>query len=112
MTAPKLTWRVQPAPTGRYSSFQRRGWPSASWPDGRVAAYIDCEDDYTPGRARGARPHAPLRVRIADWSCRTTDGRVTFEWRLLVKRCATLPEAKALAQRALAQRPQFFPPVD
>lgn len=112
MPTPKLTWRVQPAPTGRYRSFERRGWPGASWPDGKPAARIECEDAYTPGRARGARPHAALRVRIADWSCRTTDGRVTFEWRLLVKRCATLQEAKALAQRALEQRPNFFPPAN
>jgi len=91
----KLKWRVQPEPTGPYSSFFVRGWPSAKFEDGRTAAVIHCDDDYVPRNARTGN-HGELTVRIAWWTAKL-DGRFTFEWRTLKKRVKTLPEAKELA---------------
>lgn len=107
----KLTWRVAEAPTGRYRSFQRRGWPSAKWPGGQPAATLSCEDDYRPAMARGEQAHAEIRVYVADHSLLTSDGRPTFKWMLCKARGRSLEQAKAIAERVLAQHPQFHPKV-
>ncbi len=44
----KLTWKVDPPPTGRWKSFTKRGLPTAEWPDGSIAAMIYCVDEYVP----------------------------------------------------------------
>lgn len=44
----KLTWKVDPPPSGRWKSFTKRGWPTAEWPDGSIAALIYCADEYIP----------------------------------------------------------------
>jgi hypothetical protein len=51
MSKVKLKWYVQSAPTGRYRSFARRGFPSASYanlPQECAAVSLHCEDDYIP----------------------------------------------------------------
>lgn len=105
----KIKWRVAEAPTGRYRAFQRRGWPAAEWPDGKVAAMLSCEDDYSPARARGEVHHAEIRVYIADHSHLTTDGRPTFQWKLCKARARSLEQAKRIAERMLELYPQFHP---
>jgi hypothetical protein len=67
MTCPnKVVWHVAPVPTGRYRSFERRGWPTANYgKHGLIAASISCDDEYYPSDVREGK-HAPLTVRIAD----------------------------------------------
>lgn len=109
MATVKLTWRVAEAPTGRYRSFEPRAWPMAHYAgyDHLPAAYISCEDDYTPHRARTG-DHAPLVVYVAQWRTREGAGP-TFDWRRLKSRPTDLGEAKALATRALENNVDFLP---
>ena len=37
---PKVKWKVASAPTGRYRSFERRGWPGADYEGDIPAASI------------------------------------------------------------------------
>lgn len=105
----KLIWRVAPAPTGRYRVFQKRGWPSADWPNGQCAVMLSCEDAYSPARARGEVPHEEIRVYVADHSHLTTDGRPNFQWKLCKVRARSLEQAKRVAERVLELYPQFHP---
>lgn len=98
-----IKWKVSPAPTGRYRSFERRSWPSADYTiGGKPAAYIACEDDYRPANVREGK-HAELAVMIAQWDERT------FKWRRLQQRFATLELAKSAAERFLRAHPEFWP---
>jgi hypothetical protein len=102
----KLKWRVMERPTGRYGSFQKRGWPIADYTDGRIAVQLRCEHEYTPQRAR-AVDGLVLTVIVADWSSpsntRTGEG---FTWRTLKQRAVSLTEAKLLAARFLNAHPE------
>jgi len=41
MKSKKLVWRVGSEPTGRYRSFEKREWPSATFgKDGDLAVYL------------------------------------------------------------------------
>jgi hypothetical protein len=106
----KIIWRVSLAPTGRYRSFERRGWPTARYekPD-LIAAAISCEDEYYPRDVRGGK-HAPLTVRIADYG--TPNGNCLWSWRKLKGTFATLDEAKSAFARVLAALPQIAPKED
>jgi len=105
----KLIWRVQPEPTGRYRSFEHRGWPSAHWKgeQERAAAYIGCKDEYVPKHVK-AGTHAPLTVRIARWHTREGQGP-TFQWMRVLRQFATLEEAKDFAAQFLAAHPTWHP---
>jgi len=107
----KLKWRVAPVPTGRYRSFEFRGWPTATYADSDewTAVTIDCEDEYVPANAR-AGSHGPLTIRLAQWySPEERGSRAAFEWRTVVDRASTLQEAKEVAQKILNDRPDFWP---
>lgn len=110
-----IIWRVQSAPTGKYRSFERRGWPHAYYEDGAPAAMITCDrDEYVPSRVKTGE-HAPLRVHIADHSVRRGKSPEEaakypgFIWRRLTGQCKTLDEAKALAEQALDKFTNFKP---
>lgn len=105
----KLIWRVAPEPTGRYRSFDRRGWPSAHYkgPKENVAAQILCPHDYRPSDVREGR-HAELKIGIAFWRDHT-NGRQTFDWKYLVRRAKTLDEAKKLAEDFITRHPEVMP---
>jgi hypothetical protein len=101
----KLQWRVADAPTGRYRSFQKRGWPSADFKGtDRSAAHIYCDDSYVPANAKSGE-HRELTVTIADYSAHND----SFKWRTLKARFKTLDEAKAAAVAALEKHPDFIP---
>lgn len=100
----KLKWKVQPAPTGRYRSFDKRGWPQLLTPSDRVAAFIDCEDSYYPPWVREGR-HKELSVIIYDH----TNGMQQRKTRRLVARFANLDEAKKAAETFLAAHVDFLP---
>lgn len=108
----KLKWKVAEAPTGRYRSFQKRGWPGATYVGTtRVAVMLQCEDDYAPYRVR-SNDHKPLTVYVAQHYIMesTPDKRWSFKWRKLVAHATTLEEAKALATKAIGAHPEFWPP--
>ncbi len=96
----KLKWKVAAAPTGPYRSFFKRGWPTAEFSTGQVAAQITCADAYSSKQ----KTHGELTVRIADYS--SSSG---FQWRTLKARAKTLDEAKTLAQQFFQTHPEFAP---
>ena len=102
MSKKLITWRVSdPVP-----SFHVRGWPLACFTGtDNVAARIECDLGYSKERADSGK-HEPLTVYVARWFAlpNATPVRCTFEWRKLTKKCATLAEAKAAAERVLASR--------
>lgn len=100
-----ITWRVQSEPTGKYRSFDKRGWPDARYRDGRIAAAIYCTcptDDYSARTIREGS-HAPLKVRVADYSV------APWRWRQLSGTFATLDEAKAGLVKVLAANSHLVP---
>lgn len=99
---PKIKWRVQPAPTGRYRSFDRRGWPTAEYEDGSYCASIYCEDEYVPARVKTG-DHRPLTLMIRD---RSTDP----QWKRVraSKQFTTLEEAKAALAKILVAHPHLM----
>ena len=102
----KLKWKVDEKPTGKFSSFERRGWPTAEFANGDSAARIECENEYIPSNVRIGQ-HAPLAVRIACWTQNRTPAQPAFVWRRLTLRFATLQEAKATAESFIEQHPEF-----
>lgn len=102
----RLKWRVGEVPTGRYRSFEHRAWPSAEWPDQQGAAYLTCEDDYTPERAAGRAAHAPIRVWVRIYRA---DGTGQFDNRALKSRPASLDSAKALVHHFFEAQPSTRP---
>lgn len=88
----KIKWRVAAAPTGRYRSFDKRGWPMAETADkGEPVFRLDCADAYVPRLVREGK-HAEIEIRVR-CGRKETDG---WQWKRLVKRAATLDEAKAI----------------
>lgn len=65
----KIVWRVEPAPTGRYRSFEKRSWPTAYYDKNKeyYAASIFCKTEYDPAKVKAGN-HAPLFLKIADYS--------------------------------------------
>src|SRR5271169_6817934 len=100
----KLKWKVASEPTGRYRSFEHRGWPGAEFETGRPAVALYCDDAYYPRNVKTGN-HAPIKVCIADY---TGEGRY-FKWRTLVSKPATLDAAKDLAQRFWNAHPEMLP---
>ena len=103
----KIIWRVQPIPVGRYRAFERRGWPIAWFNniDGPPAAMLYCEDEYRPARVKTGE-HAELKISVANHSL------VKWRWRTLVKRAATLDEAKKIVEEFYRARPDWRPNED
>ena len=100
-----LKWQTQPAPTGRYKAFDKRGWPHADFNGTEfTAAAIYCDDDYRPSNAKLGH-HAPLTVRVADYRA---DGK-SWEWRTMKNRPATLDEAKKQAAQFFEKNTHWLP---
>lgn len=98
----RLVWSVAPAPTGRYRSFERRGWPSAEYSDGNMAATLYCDNDYAPLDVKTGN-HSEITIRVADHS------QTPWQWRTLKARGRTLKEAKEYAKYFLATHQEFQP---
>ena len=62
---PKVKWVVDKPPTGRFRSFEKRGWPTAEYPDGSTCAALYAEDggEYSPSRVKEGN-HAPLLMKV------------------------------------------------
>lgn len=106
----KIKWTVTDRPSGRYRSFQRRGWPSANFvnADESNCAWIGCEDDYEPADVRTGN-HRPLKVYIADYSTRSNDGNCPYTRRKLKVEPRTLQAAKDLVKYFYEKNPQCLP---
>ena len=98
----KLKWKIADKPTGRYAGFEKRGWPSAEFEDGRTAVQITCKSDYCIKSAKSGN-HDELSVRVADYSV------TPWKWRLMTQTFATLESAKAGAVELFNKRPEFLP---
>lgn len=106
----KLVWKVDVAPTGPYRSFQKRGWPDASYgKDGKPAVFLYSASDYTPHAARTGE-HSPIEVVVLHHN----DPKQPRSWGRyrLKQQATTLAEAKLLAKNWLEQHPDWHPKPD
>lgn len=99
----KLKWKVQPKPTGRYASFQYRGWPELYSPGGSILARIHCSHVAYSHRVAKQADHDPLTVYV--YHCQNRPN--LSDW--LGSRFATLSEAKAAAEAFFAEHPDYLP---
>lgn len=102
-----IYWRVDPAPTGRYRSFQRREWPTAWYKDAnKPAFFLECADDYEP-QAVKTRLHAPIYVVV----CHHNHPKAGNSWARLRMRepFKTLADAKAACLAVLIEKPEIAP---
>lgn len=108
--AEKLIWRVSEASTGRFRSFDRRSWPTASGANGAIRFCLSCDDEYVPMNVRDGN-HGPITIRVAMKNppeLRAQKGG--FSWRTLKARAATLAEAKDICKRFVDSHPNWpFP---
>lgn len=103
----KLQWKVAPKPSGRYRSFEKRGWPTAYYIEGgRPAAFIDCEDGYRPSEV-ALGEHRELTVRI----CNHQHPNAVNSWVVvkLKKKFETLGAAKGAIVDFLEAHPEYWP---
>jgi hypothetical protein len=98
----KLKWRVADRPTGRYRSFERRGWPNADYENGKPAAMLRCQDEYVPKCVKDG-DHGLIEIYVADHSGEQ------WRWRKAINRAVTLDYAKSLVRRILEAHPTFVP---
>ena len=103
----KIKWKVAEAPTGRYRSFEKRGWPVAIYESGHYAGYISCADEYYPANVKTGQ-HAPLTIGLYDYSQGSQNRK---SWRFK-KEFATLAEAKEGLIDALKKHPDWIPKKD
>ena len=101
----KLVWKIMDAPTGRYRSFHRRGWPSASFNDDYMIG-LSCEDDYRPANVKIGE-HKEIRIRITDRQ-NVPPGGGSWVLRTLKQQAKTLKEAKVIAQKFFDENPDLF----
>lgn len=102
-----LCWRVDPPATGRFRSFQRRGWPQASYgPNGKPAAFLDSSDEYEPSKVKTGE-HAPITITI----CHHQHPKRGNSWTLLrfKTQAKTLKEAKEMVAALIAKHPEYRP---
>jgi len=101
---PKIKWKVDPPPSGRYRSFVKRAWPMAHLDDADESpvAYITCLDEYKPRAARYGE-HRPLTVNVA-----FRFGISGFKWVAWTK-VATLREAKIVVGQWVFNHPEHWP---
>lgn len=104
----KIVWKVSEKPTGLYSSFQQRCWPTASFEsnDGWPAAFLYCDDDYRPKQVRTGE-HGPITISV----CHHQHPERGNSWKVfrLKAKGKTLDEAKALVDEFFKQHPDWLP---
>ena len=100
----KITWKVDEAPTGRYRSFQKRSWPTATYADGKIAAQIYADQSYTGHESR--RTDLELAVSIADYSV------TPWKWHRMAKRSPSIQHAKDFVLGVLAVKSEWMPKPD
>ena len=98
----KYKWIVDIEPSGRYRSFEKRGFPSAEYENGQIAAHMVCEDRYIPSDVKIGK-HKLITLRIADHSFSP------WKWRKLVGQFKTVQDAKNAFARILIKHPEIMP---
>lgn len=97
----KLKWFVESAPTGKFRSFQKRGWPYAlNVESDKVAVMLYCDDDYFPPKVKTG-DHGPITIHVR----RLVDGKLKTY--VLRQKATTLPEAKAIAAKFFSNNPTW-----
>lgn len=96
----KIVWRVQPKPTGRYRSFQKRGWPQAFLNDaeGSLIAALHADEDYPA-------PKQEIRVVVYDHR----KGMQERKSAQLKQRAKSVDHAKRLVQEFYNKNPEWLP---
>lgn len=109
MKLPKLKWRVDPAPTGQFRSFQSRAWPSADYPNGDFAACIISTDkeDYKGFHAKATGLH--LKVKVAKWLKTPDDQAGSFKLLVSKAEYSSIAEAKEAVNKILEKNPELMP---
>jgi len=103
----EVRWRVDPVPTGRYRSFEERGWPGlevkvqGQWD---VLGQIFCDTAYSVRVAKSGE-HAALRLRLINHNDETLPRHSIG----VKPHKSALPEAKALAIRMVKKHPGILP---
>jgi hypothetical protein len=100
----KYRWKLPPAPTGRYRSFEKRGWPDAMVGDTCIAS-IHCEDNYVP-RAVKVGKHKPLTISVRCEREVTAENRCKWRWRKLKGEFLTLADAKLAFAQFIEKYPE------
>lgn len=107
----KIIWKVAPKPTGRYRSFAHREWPTAYYgsTEGKPAAFLVCDDDYTPSLVMAGR-HGPLSIIMLHHQ--HPGAGASWKRFRLKKTAATLDEAKKMVQAFLDEHIDWYPKED
>jgi len=100
----KTKWKVHPAPTGRYRSFESRGWPYLEYEDGQLAASIQCGENYSLRKA-ASKEHGRLTVIVYDYRQGSSDRKFLK----VAHTFPDLPSAKRAAEKVLDEYPEFLP---
>ncbi len=98
----KYKWKVQEALTGRYKSFEKRGFPEAWYENGDIAALMSSESDYDPRDVKLGE-YKPITLRIADHSIKP------WKWRKITGEYKTIQDAKDAFERILIKHPEISP---
>lgn len=98
--ANRIKWEVEPAPTGRYGSFEKRGWPIGFLDGDGQRVLIRCNDEYVPARVKTG-DHSELTVSVDIYDNITGKTKLAT----LKQRAKTLKEAKELAEGFFARNP-------
>lgn len=105
----KLTWKVAEKEKGRYASFHKRGWPTASYPNGQPAVALYCESEYVPARVKLGL-HERIQIRVARHVSKEQRAQYgAFKWVTLVVTAKTLDEAKKVAQETIDKHTHLWP---
>ena len=102
-----IYWRVDPAPTGRYRSFQKRRWPTAYYKGSdKPAFFIECPESYEPSKVTSGE-HAGLTLV----ACHHNHPNAGNSWARLkfTSPFVTLAACKEAAEQALCEHPEFVP---
>lgn len=101
----KVKWKVQPEPTGRYRSFESRGWPFAEDEKERPLAHIYSKENesYCPKDVKTGN-HGPLVLHVAKYS----DCAHSFTWRRIKAEYKTVQECKDAFAKFVEDHPGYF----
>lgn len=96
----KLKWKVGDKPTGRYRSFQKRSWPTATFgTEGEMAAMIQADESYSAKIAESTE----VRLYVAD------HREKPWRWRKFKNSFPGVTKAKSVAEDFFRQRPEWMP---
>lgn len=103
-----IKWKVAEAPTGKYRSFERRGWPTAYYDSvgGKPAAFLSCDDAYVPTCVRTGA-HAPIKVIVLHHN--HPEAKSSWKRFVMKERAATLSRAKEMVAEFLSAHKDWWP---